>query len=86
MVIGSSREVTWPLAETDVSLTFPQEGDISAWCGDGDFSPEEAWEISVSEDDLSFTSTTTAAQAKCPDGVTTSLPSGTVTFSGTRTG
>ena len=84
--IATAREVTWPLGQTDVTVTLPQEGDISAWCGDGEFRPEEAWEISFTEDDLTFTRTSTAASVTCPDGVTSSLPSGTFTFSGTRTG
>lgn len=84
--IAISRAVTWPLGETDVSVTLPQEGTIAAWCGDGSFRPEEVWDISFTEDDLSFTRTTTAASVKCPDGVTSSLPSGTFTFSGIRTG
>lgn len=85
-VIGSRRTVTWPRDDTDVTVLLPQEGDVAAWCGDGDFSPAESWRITMTEDALGFTKTSPAAEAECPDGTTSSLPNSTVEFSGTRTG
>ncbi|WP_377639858.1 hypothetical protein [Oryzobacter terrae] len=82
--IGNRREVTWPLEETDVTVVLPQEGDGSDLCGDGDFSQKETWVISVSEEDLDFTSTSTQiGPTTCPDGTTSTYPGGVVTFSGT---